>query len=212
MFIIDKNAGQGDITPDEFNNIINRAQYSYQNYLIGEIQQYQYGRPISRIDYSQNEKIRQRLSPFVSTPTTLTVVAGVASYPADYILTDAMLTSDNKKVRYAAQDKLANILEDEIDPIDETPTYTIDEDGLTFYPTATANPKLIYIKKAPAIVYATELDVNGREVYDPANSVDPVWNEMDCMEIVVRALAIMGVPLQLGQVQAYAQNIKQNGQ
>ena len=62
QFAINK-AQNGYLTPSEFNLIINQAQISYQDYLLGEFQQYQYGRPQARVNYSQNEDIRQRLTP-----------------------------------------------------------------------------------------------------------------------------------------------------
>ena len=211
MSILDKNSGQGYVSTTEFNDTINIAQYGFQNYLKGEIQQYQNGRPISRIDYSQNEKIRQQMSPCVYN-AVLSTLSGSAMYPPDFILVDAMLTSDNKQIRFISQDRLANFLADTIDPISENPGYTIDSQGFTFYPSALSGIKCAYVRKAREIKYATTLDVNGREIYDAVNSIDPIWSELDCFEIVVRALAVLGVPMQLAQVQNYARDIKLNGQ
>lgn len=209
--ILDKNGGQGDFTTEEFNIIANRAQYGYQDYLIGQIQQYQYGRPIARVDYSQNEKIRHRLRQSIYN-INLTITSQVSAYPSGYLLKDSMLTTDNQVIRFASQDRLANMLDDEIDPVDDNPIYTIATNGFTFYPDTLAAAKLAYIKRATPIVYAVTLDGNDREIYDAANSVSPVWDEIDCLEIAVRMLAMMGVTLQLQQVQGYAQNIKTQGQ
>lgn len=211
FFIIDKSGGQGDVSNEEENIIYNRAQYQYQNYLVGEIQQYQYGRPFSRIDYSQNEKIRQRLTHSIYN-YNLTVTSGVTPFPGDYLLKDALLTTDNKAIRFVSQDRLAAYLADEIDPVATNPIATMADNKFTIYPNTITAAKLTYVRKAPAIRYAVTYDGNDRPIYDPTNSVNPIWSDLDCYEIVVRSLAMMGVPLQLTQVQAYANNIKVNGQ
>ena len=72
QFAINK-AQNGYLTPSDFNLIINQAQVSYQDYLLGEFQQYQYGRPQARVSYSQNEDIRQRLTPLIL-QTTLSLL------------------------------------------------------------------------------------------------------------------------------------------
>lgn len=211
FFIIDKNSGQGDVTVEEFNNIVNRAQYQYQNYLVGEIQQYQYGRPFSRIDYSHNQKIRQRLTHSIYN-YNLTIASGLAPFPGDYLLADSLRTTTDQAIRFASQDRLANYLADEIDPVATNPCFVIASNGFTFYPNTLTAARLTYVRKAPAIRYAVTYDGNDRPIYDPTNSVNPIWSDLDCYEIVIRSLAMMGVPLQLTQVQAYANNIKVNGQ
>ena len=78
----------GYLTSSEFNLLVNQAQTSYLDYLLGEFQQYQYGRAQARVSYSQNEDIRQRLSPLI-TETTLSINGtGIASYPPDYVQAD----------------------------------------------------------------------------------------------------------------------------
>jgi hypothetical protein len=42
-------------------------------------------------------------------------------------------------------------------------------------------------------------------------STNPAWYEVDAMQVVVRALAMVGVNLQLGAVQQYAAMIKNQG-
>jgi hypothetical protein len=209
--IIDKSGGQGDFSNEEENIIYNRAQYQYQNYLVGEIQQYQYGRPFARIDYSHNQKIRQRLTHSIYN-YNLTVTSGVSPFPGDYLLTDALRTTTDQAIRFASQDRLAAFLDDQIDPVATNPCFVIASNGFTIYPDTITSARLTYVRTAPEIRYAVTYNGNNQPIYDPTNSIDPVWSELDCFEIVTRALAIMGVPLQLQQVQAYANNIKVNGQ
>jgi hypothetical protein len=55
-------------------------------------------------------------------------------------------------------------------------------------------------------------NIYGIPIWDQANSQDPVWYDMDILDIIVRALRMVGVNLQQQDVSAYADQIKQTGQ
>lgn len=221
QFAVNK-AQNGYLTPSDFNLVINQAQTSYQDYLLGEFQQYQYGRPQARINYSQNENIRQRLTPLI-TEATLTIngSTGESSYPADYVQTDAIITSDFKRVRYVQQDSLYSYYNSEIDPIATNPVYLIESNKFQFYPKTLGSAILTYVKNAPDIVWAYTT-VSGRPVYAPTQTgvgvtpttgtVQPVWDDVDLLEIITRALKLIGLNLQDGMVAQYANQITQTGQ
>jgi hypothetical protein len=61
-------------------------------------------------------------------------------------------------------------------------------------------------------VWGYNLDSNGIPVYNPATSQQPVWPDFDMMNIITRALQIIGVALQSGVVMQYAQEVKTIGQ
>jgi hypothetical protein len=211
QFAVNK-AQNGYLTPAEFNLTINQAQVSYQDYLLGEFQQYQYGRPQARINYSQNENIRQRLSPLI-TESTLTIngTTGKSPYPADYVQADAVRTTAFERVRYVQQDSLYSYYKSQIDPIASNPIYLLEPTGLQFYPITLGSAILTYVKDAPQIVWAYTL-VSGRPVYDSATSTQPVWDNVDLLEIIARALKLIGLNLQDGQVEQYANQVTQTGQ
>jgi hypothetical protein len=212
QFAINK-AQNGYLTPSEFNLIINQAQVSYQDYLLGEFQQYQYGRAQARINYSQNENIRQRLSPLI-TEATLTIngTSGEAPYPADYVQADTIITTAFKRVRFVQQDSLYSYYNSEIDPVATNPIYLIEPTGFQFYPKTLGSAILTYVKEAPSIVWAYTT-VSGRPVYNPPPaSTNPIWADVDLLEIIARALKLVGVNLQAGQVEQYANQVTQQGQ
>ena len=208
------------LTPSEFNLTINQAQVSYQDYLLGEFQQYQYGRPQARINYSQNENIRQRLSPLI-TETTLSIntTTGKSSYPNDYVQADAVRTSTFDRVRYIQQDSLYSYYNSTIDPVATNPVYLLEPTGFQFYPktlgmsgtSGNGSAVLTYVKDVPQIVWAYTT-VSGRPVYDSASSVQPVWDNVDLLEIIARALKLIGLNLQDGQLAQYANQVTQQGQ
>jgi hypothetical protein len=221
QFAINK-AQNGYLTPAEFNLVINQAQISYQDYLLGEFQQYQYGRPQARVNYSQNENIRQRLTPLITEATlTINSTTGESPYPADYIQVDAVVTNDFKRVRFVPQDSLYSYYNSEIDPVVTNPIYLIEPNKFQFYPKTLGSAILTYVKNAPDIVWAYTT-VSGRPVYAPTQTgagvtpttgtVQPVWDDVDLLEIITRALKLIGLNLQDGMVSQYANQITQTGQ
>jgi hypothetical protein len=226
--------------------------------LLGEFQQYQYGRAQARVSYSQNEDIRQRLSPLI-TETTLSISGtGIASYPSDYVQADAMRTSAFARVRFVQQDSLYSYYNSTIDPIATNPIYLIEPSGFKFYPITLASAVLTYIKNAPEMIWGYCLDANGRQVYNPTApptttttttasptttitsttsttstttttttsttttttsslncitySIQPIWYDVDLLEIIARTLKLVGVSLQIGQVEQYANMVTTQGQ
>jgi hypothetical protein len=212
-FIIRKNQN-GNLNPSSFNLIINTAQISYMDYLLGEFQKYTPGRPWAAVEFGQNQDIRQRLSPFILPPVTLTIDGtGRASYPAGYLNSDAMYYGIyRRRVKYIQQDRLDSHINSYIDPVSTNPVYLIDEEGFQFYPINLGTAQLSYIKQPDSLVWGYTPDIYNRPVYNPGTSVQPQWNDLDSLEIVVRALAQVGVNLQLRDVEQYANIIKTTGQ
>jgi len=212
QFAVNK-AQNGYLTPAEFNLTINQAQISYQDYLLGEFQQYQYGRPQARIEYGQNEDTRQRLTPLIDKATlTINSTTGIAPYPNDFLQVDAMWESDGlHRVRFVPQDRLYSYYNSQIDPIADNPIYLLQNDEFQFYPKDLGTAILSYVKSAPDIVWGYTT-VSGRPVYDAGTSVQPVWYDIDILEIITRALKLIGLNLQDGAVAQYANQINQTGQ
>lgn len=204
----------GYLRPSVFNEFINRGQYGYANYLIGEFQRYLPGRPMAAVEFGQNQDIRQRLTPFIKPPAALVIDGtGLAPYPVDYEASDAMYYGQyNRRVKYIQQDRLDGHLNSRIDPISTNPIYLINKDGLQFYPIDLGTARFSYISTPPEIIWNFTTDPNGRPVYTPTGSVDPLWYELDMMDIISRALEMMGVRVSSSNVQQYAQRIKQQGQ
>lgn len=204
----------GYLKPGDFNRFINRAQYGYANYLIGEFQRYLPGRPMAAVEFGQNQDIRQRLTPFIAPPVTLTIDGtGLAPYPSDFEAADAMYYGQySRRVKYVQQDRLDGHLNSRIDPIATSPIYLINKNGIQFYPITLGTSKFSYIATPPAIVWNFSTDINGRAIYDPIGSVDPLWYELDMMDIISRALDMLGVRISSANVQQYSQRIKQQGQ
>lgn len=214
LYTIAKNRNQGYLSPDDFNRVINAAQRSYLDYLLGQYQKYQVRRPIAVVEFGQNERVRESLAPLIYNinvyPNTST---GIYAFPYDFEYVDTMWTfTGNYNIRFAQQDRLDSFIHSSIDPIVSNPVYLIQHEGFHFFPENIGSAKMSYVRKPPSIVYATVNDSNGRPVYDPFNSQQPVWSDTDMLNIIVRALMMVGVNLQLGTLIQYSQAIKEGGQ
>lgn len=203
----------GYLTPSEFNLLVEQAQQSFMDYLLGEFQQYQYGRAQARIQYSANSVVRQRLSPLIYGYNLPIDTTGFSSYPGDYVQTDAMWSLYGvSRYRYVQQDTLFSYYNSKIDPIANNPIYLIEDEGFRFYPQNLSSARLTYVRKPTRIYWNYTLDANGEPVYNAATSEQPVWNDVDILEIIVRMLRIVGLNLQLGDVSQYSETIKNQGQ
>jgi len=212
QYITAKNQ-QGYVTPNEFNDAINQAQYSYVNYLVGQYQQYLQQRPVSRVTWGGNSNVRQSLSPVIYGYVLSVNVYGFSAYPGDYQKMDSLVdVYGTKPIRWAAQDNVTEYINSRIDPIATNPVYTMNDTGFTFYPNSIGTARLSYVRKPPDIIWGYTLDVNGEPVYDAATSQDCIFFDIDCFEIIVRALRMIGVNLQAAEVSQYAETIKQGGQ
>ncbi len=213
----------GYLPEDEFNLIIEQAQYSFLDYLLGQFQSYTPGRPVPRVGLGNNQIVRQRLSPVIYGYTLNIDSQGHAPYPGDYIQRDAMWSiygGGRRRIRYAEQSKLDSFYNSEIDPVATNPIYLIEDTGFKFHPNTAddgvamipSQARLSYVRKPPAIRWASTPGIYGEPVYNAAASANPVWSDVDMLEIIARALKLAGCNLQMQQIEAYAQDVVKGGQ
>jgi hypothetical protein len=208
-----KNLQQGYISPSDFNLTINQAQKSYTSYLLGTFQQYQPGRPEARVEFGQNSVVRQRLTPIIYGYDLTVNSSGFSPYPGDYLQQDAMWSLYGyDRIREVQQNYFYSVYNSVIDQVQTYPVYMIEYNGFRFFPNNIGHAKLSYVRNPPDMIWGYTLNVNGIPVYDPASSTQPVWDDASILEIIVRALRIIGVNLQYNDVNSYANEIKQIGQ
>jgi len=213
LYFTSKNLQQGYVSPSDFQEAINFAQKQYASYLLGNFQQYQPGRPEARVEFGQNSVIRQRLTPIIYNTDLNIDAQGFSAYPSDFMQVDAMWTYYNyDRIREIQQNQFYGVYNSSIDPIAQYPVYMIENDGFRFFPNNLGQAKMSYVFNPPDMVWGYTLDVNGVPVYNPATSVQPVWGDASIMEIIVRALRIIGVNLDYNTVSAYAVQVENQGQ
>lgn len=208
-----KNLSQGYVSPDDFNLTINQAQKSYVSYLLGSFQQYMPGRAVARVEFGQNTIVRTRLAPIIYWDNLTVDPNGFCSYPNDYLQTDAMFTEEGyERIRCVQQDSLYSFYNSKIDPVATNPIYILEDTGFHFFPEDIGAAKLSYVANPPDMIWAYTLNGNGIPIYSSSTSTQPVWDDASILEIIVRALAIIGVNLQLNVVEQYSMQIKNQGQ
>lgn len=215
LYAAAKNKQNGYVSPEDFNTVLMPvAQKSYLDYLLGEYQKYQPMRPISVVEFGQNERIRTSLAPLIyGAILNPFPYNGISPFPSDFEYTDNMWGLYGfYNIRFVQQNRLDSYAHSTIDPVVSNPVYLIQHEGFHFFPEDIGAAKLSYVRTPPSIVWAYTLDSNSRPVYDPFNSQQPVWGDTDIYQIIVRALALVGVNLQLGVLMQYSQDIKNNGQ
>lgn len=211
QYIINKNQ-QGYLAPAEFNRIINQAQTSYVSFLLGSFQKYQFGRPEAPVEFGENMTLRSRLKPVIHEVGLNIDATGFSAYPADYIQTDSMWSYYGyNRIREIEQDKMWLVYNSSIDPITTNPIYYLKDEGFQFFPTNLTTARMSYVANPRQMVWAYTI-ISGRPIYDAANSVQPVWGDTSMMDIISRALAMVGVNLQAPVIAQYANDIKNNGQ
>lgn len=213
LYVFKKNQ-QGTITSTEFNRLFKIAQLQWATFLASDLAEYQYGRSQPKVEFGMNRTVRTRLTPIIYGYTlSINPTTGLAPYPADYIQVDSMMSIYGvTPIRFVPQHKLASAYNSGIDPIATNPIYLLKDNGIQFYPENSYQAKMSYVRQPPDAVWGFTLDANGREVYSAANSIQPIWDEMSIMEILLRIFKLVGLNLQVPQVVAYAEQIKQTGE
>ncbi len=215
LYAAAKNKQQGYVSPEDFNTVLMpAAQKGYLDYLLGEYQKYQVQRPIAVVEIGMNARIRQSLAPLIyGVILSPNAGTGIAPFPSDYEYPDAMWgVYGYYNIKFIQQDRLDSYLHSSIDPVVQNPVYLIQHEGFHFFPQDIGMTRMSYVRTPPSIVWGYTLDSNNRPVYNPLTSQDPVWGDTDMMEIIVRALALVGVNLQVGAVMQYANEVKNGGQ
>lgn len=223
QFVANKYINGGNITPNEFNTLAQQSQYSFLNYLLGQFQDYQIGHSAARVEFGVNMVVRQRLAPLIGPITPIAIdTTGLAPYPTNYQQWDAFFQQNIQyRIRPVQQHRLYSYLNDPIDPINKYPILTVEAAGFRIYPNTNYNGvtvpgsvlNLSYVGTPPNIVWGYQPDpTTGLPVYDPATSSDPVWYDIDCLEIISRILRMVGVNLQSPEVGQFAEIITKGGQ
>ena len=218
LYAVGINSSQGYVSPDDFNTVLMpTAQRSFTDYLLGEYQQYSPQRPIPVVSFGGNERVRDSMAHLIyGAILNVNSTTGIAPFPNDYEYVDNMWSIyGHYNIRFIQQDRLDSFNRSSIDPVEENPIYLIQHEGFNFFPSRPygQNQALMsYVITPPAIIWGYVLDSNGLPVYDPTTSQDPVWSDTDMLQVIVRALALVGVNLNYSTVSQYAQNIKTGGQ
>jgi hypothetical protein len=220
LFYVNK-AQQGFITHEEIDLVLDRAQmtlfdqYHTNPKLPAKAQAELYG---------DSQRIDDALSPFKSKYTfnAGATPSGVITLPSDYMhLLSLYTTVFNAQlgrnvysaVQVMAEDELIERLESQVIPVsaDDPVAIMNSQNRIQLFPEAPATGAIYYFRRPvnPKFAY----NQVGRAItYDPANSVQLEWREMDINNIIVIALQFYGLNLTSQEIIQFGQVKEAQGQ
>lgn len=191
--LINKNQA-GGLNSEKFENLWNGEQNAYQNDLLGPFQARSNSKTGMNTGLIENETILQKLSPFI-TKQILTFTSGTADKPDDFIYRLSLMSNgyDCYKINHNQRSSVNHSVIDAPSIINNSYYFLEYENYYEFLPSNMTTATLDYIKSAPAIKWGFTNDADGRQIYNSGTSVQPLWDNISCMEITKRMLKSIGV-------------------
>lgn len=209
---------QGYLSPDEFNQFFNSSQRELYNDLIGRPEGYGLGKPISKISKGFTKTIEEKIAPFMK-QVSIAVNPSTSQLPkpSDFSRHVSLRSSnDMTTVRRVFPDRLVSFLNNSINVVSITnPIYEEFNTYYQLYPLqvwTNQSFNLNYYFLPPISTWAYTLDSNGLPVYDPVNSIQPLWYDSEKNDLVMRTLQYFGVNLSNVFIEQYSEQQKQQGQ
>lgn len=209
--LINKNQS-GGLPAGKFGRMWNAEQDSFFSDMIGRFQKNTNSKESNNTGLIENETILTKLTPFTKT-TPITIAAGIGVRPDDFIYKLA-LRINGYPVIVVQHSKIAALTDDVIDPPSvPANTYYAARYGKTFsfFPTTVTLAQLDYICQPQDVKWAYGFDAQNRQIYDPVNSIQSLWDDISSREITQRMLKQLGVSFQSSDFQNFGQSVKNSG-
>lgn len=205
---------QGYLSPSDFNNFINQASNGlFNDYRGAKPTEYVKGIPTSQKGYDRTKFLMETLTPFVILDASLTITSGAANKPDNLCETLALnATGAVQGIKIVGLDRWASYANSLIDtPTIEYPIAKESDGTYVFLPaTGIVSPKVSYLK-FPATAIWNYTVVSNRPTYNPTGSVNLEWDETQILNIVMRAISLMGISIKDQQVVNYAEQQRMMG-
>lgn len=207
--LVNKNQN-GYLPPDEFNRLINQAQFSRFNELYGKPEQYAGpNAPFAKMGYARTQELSEKLAPFV-VDDLIALVDGACAVPIDLEHAVSMSAND-KTVKRVELDRLYNYLNSTVNvPTETYPIYAQVGEAYNIYPVTISTIRLKYLR-LPAEAQWAYTNIGDTPVYDPTNSTDLEWDTTETNNIVFKLLSMFGISVKDGQMIGYAEQQKGQG-
>lgn len=216
QFLCDKYQ-HGYLSPAEFVRTFNTAQRIFLNRLLGQVQEYQNGRPVARTGGHMTEVVENKLSP-ITKRVSLTVSSGIANvkgqYP-DFLKQLSLITSTGKRVKRIRHEQIYSAINSTVRPPSASSPYYYETQAgyhiLSGTDTVTSLT-LTYVKQPNDITWPYTL-VSGVPTYNAGGSpVHPEWRDQEINEIVFIQLGLIGINLKDQELIRASQINKQSGE
>jgi len=212
LFLANK-ASVGYFGPDAFNTLFDIAQNQTFNDYMSNLKGWKDMGPDARRVPGDIQPNTDSLSPFKVGPVSLSVTgSGDVVRPASLIYLDAMWrTSDGERVRRVEDDRRWSNINSVIDPPSVSPFYIEYNNTYKIYPNNIGSVDISYYTMPVVAKWAYTI-VDGRPVYDPVNSVDPVWSDDVIYKILLRMARAAGIRIKDQDLIAFDRLVNQEGE
>lgn len=203
----------GGLTSLEFADLWNDSSSAYMDDLAGRFQMQTNGKSGPNTGLIENETILQKLSPFIQ-PVTLTITAGNADKPAGFIYRLG-LRINGADVYKINHNQIASVNDSVIDPpsVADDMYFVVEyEDYYKFYPSSVTTATLDCVITPTNVVWGYTFDGDGRQVYDAATSVQPLWDNHSAREITKRMLTTIGVSFKDPDFATFGKSVQATGE
>lgn len=213
-FLTNKNQAGGISATDLF-NAWNGEQAMLHQDLVGRWQKQSNTKTGIMSGLIEDEVTISALSPFLIQLTAIPIAGGRGLKPADYIYGVA-LRINGAKVFSVSHDMIWAVNDDVIDPpsiVDDAYYYSESQNYFAFLPPDVTVFDLDYIAETTDVVWGYSLDVNNRQIYNPAPgvSIQPKWNKNTVIEITRRTLKSFGLHFDSREFENFGESNIQTG-
>lgn len=203
----------GSVNGIEFANFFNAEQCSYMSDLLGRFNRQNNGKAGINTGLIQNQTIITKLTPFIK-PATITITAGDGNKPSDFQY-ELSVRINGYACVHINHNQVASVNDSVIDPpsISDNAYYRVEY--LAYYhflPTTVASADIDYIATPPNVIWNYGFDGQGRQVYNPTGSVQPLWDNSSAQEIVQRMLTSVGVSLAAKDFENFGKTVQISGE
>jgi hypothetical protein len=208
----------GYVAPDEFVNTFNTAQRIYINRLLGQVQEYQPGRPVARTGGHMTQVVEEKLAPFSKRVILKSVneLSNVKTQFPDFLKLLSLNTEDGRRVRRVRHEQIHSAINSAIDPPSATNAYYYEYDaGFRMITGDDDVDRMVmtYVRKPADITWPFTTPA-GIPVFNPADPtlVNPQWRDQEINEIIFIQLGLIGINLKDADLVRVSQTAKMQGE
>lgn len=208
----------GYVAPDEFVNTFNTAQRIFMNRLLGQVQEYQPGRPVARTGGHMTQVVEEKLAPFSKRVILKSTneLSNVKTQFPDFLKLLSLNTEDGRRVRRVRHEQIHSAITSAIDPPSATNAYYYEYDaGFRMITGDDDVDRMVmtYVKKPADITWPFTL-VGGVPTFAPSDPtlVNPQWRDQEINEIIFIQLGLIGINLKDADLVRVSQTAKMQGE
>jgi hypothetical protein len=208
----------GYVAPDEFVNTFNTAQRIFMNRLLGQVQEYQPGRPVARTGGHMTQVVEEKLAPFSKRVILKSVneLSSVKTQFPDFLKLLSLNTEDNRRVRRVRHEQIHSAITSAIDPPSATNAYYYEYDsGFRMITGDDDVDRMVmtYVRKPADITWPFTL-VAGVPTFNSADPalVNPQWRDQEINDIIFIQLGLIGINLKDADLVRVSQTAKMQGE